>query len=333
MRSQPTPLRRGLLRGVLALALASFLPTLASAQSSDDWPRNPVKVVIPFGPGSATDIVARTVAEGLRAELGQTFIVENRAGANGFIAAEQVARATPDGYTLFVTSSTTHSTNQFLFKKLPYDPVKDFVPIGGIIEAYYVLTVPNSLPVNTVPELVSWLKANPGKASYGWGATVSQIAGASFLKQVGATAAGAPYKSSPQAVTDLIGGQLTFVVQDMTTAVAHIKGGRVKALMVSAPTRVPQLPDIPSGAEIGMPEFDASTYVGMLAPAGTPRPITEKLSAALQKVLKAPATAQRLDACCSARMFVSTPAEFDEFLKKDRIKWSQKITAAGIQPE
>lgn len=332
MKLLPTSLRRGLLKGFGAIALAALLPW-TGAQAQDAWPSKPVKVIIPFGPGSATDIVARTVADELRNELGQTFVVDNKPGANGFIAAEAAARAAPDGYTLFVTSSTTHSTNQFLFKKLPYDPVKDFVPVGGIIEAYYVLTVPNTLPVNTVQELVSWLKANPGKASYGWGATVSQIAGTTFLKQVGANATGVPYKSSPQAVTDLIGGQLTFMVQDVTTALAHIRNGRVKALMVSSPQRIPQLANIPTGPEVGLPGFDASTYVGMLAPAGTPEPLVAKLSTALQKALANPTVTQRMDNCCSARMFRSTPAEFDEFLKQDRSKWAQKIQASGIQPE
>lgn len=318
--------------GRAAALVACVMATAAFAQTTA-YPTKPVKVVIPFGPGSATDIVARTVAEELRVELGESFIADNRPGANGFIAAEMVARSASDGYTLLVTASTTHSTNQFLFKKLPYDPVKDFASIGGIIEAYYVLTVANQLPVNTAQELVNWLKANPTKASYGWGATVSQIAGATFLKRAGVTATGVPYKSSPQAVADLIGGQFTFMVQDVTTALAHIRGGRVKAFAVTAPTRMPQLPNIPTGAEVGLQGFDATTYVGMFAPAGTPEPIVGRLSGTLQKILKKQAVIQRMDSCCAARLFVSTPAEFDEYLKRDRINWAQKIAAAGIEPE
>lgn len=319
------------------VAASTFMLALtahwSSASAQEVWPNKPVRVVIPFGPGSATDIVARAVSEELRAELGQAFVVENRAGASGFIAAETVARAAPDGYTLFITSSTTHTTNQFLFKKLPYDPVNDFVPIGGIIEAYYVMTTPVSLPVSNVTELVSWLKANSTKASYGWGATISQIAGATFLKDIEVSAAGVAYKSSPQAVADLIGGQLSFVVQDVTTALAHIRNGRVKGLMVSAPQRIPQLPNIPTAAEVGMPSFDASTYVGMLAPAGTPAPIVSKLSGALQRVLRNPNIIQSMDSCCSSRMFPSTPSEFDAYLKQDRVKWQRKISMAGLEAQ
>ncbi|MEI6467938.1 MAG: tripartite tricarboxylate transporter substrate binding protein [Betaproteobacteria bacterium] len=305
----------------------------AQTQNPTNYPFKPVKLIVPFGPGSATDIVARTIAEEMRIELGATFIVENRAGANGFIAAEMVARAPSDGYTLLVTSSTTHSTNQFLFKSLPYDPVKDFTPIGGIIEAYYVLTVSNSLPVNNVTELINWLKNNSNKSSYGWGATVSQLAGSSFLKLTGTAATGIPYKSSPQVVTDLIGGQLTFVVQDITTALAHVKAGRVKALAVTSPNRIAQLSDVATSKELGLQGFNASTYVGMLAPSGTPTFIINRLSNTLLKILANPNIAQRMESCCSARLFVSTPAEFEEYLRRDRINWSEKISAAGLTPE
>lgn len=324
---------RRLWQTLCALVLAAILPmNFANAQRTE-WPTKPVKVIIPFGPGSAIDIVTRTVTEELREELGQTFIIDNRPGANGFIAAEAVARAAPDGYTLMSSTTTTHSTNQFLFKKLPYDPVKDFIPVGGMHRGYYVLIVSSSLPVNTVAELQAWLKSNPQKGSYGWGATASQIAGVAFLKEVNATATGVPYKSSPQAVTDLIGGQLTFMVLDVTSGLQHIKNGRVKALAVTSPTRLPQLSEVPTSAEAGIPTLDTTAWTGMFLPAGTPAPIVTKLNAAMQKVLRKPIVAQRLESCCSAMLFSSTPSEFDEFLKKERISWSQKIKAAGIQPE
>lgn len=319
------------LTALLMLASAALLP--AGAQAQSDYPSKPVRVVIPFGPGSATDIVARTISEELRAEFNQLFVVENRAGANGFIAAQAVATAAPDGHTLMVTSSTTHSTNPSLFKKLPYDPEKDFVAIGGIIEAYYVLTVNKDLPVKTVPELIDWIRANAAQANYGWGATVSQITSSAFLQRAGVRANGIGYKSSPQAVTDLIGGQLQFMFQDVTTGLAHIKAGRVRALFVTSPARNPQIADIPTAAEAGLSGFEASTYVGMLAPAGTPAAIVDRLSVALRKVLRRPDVAQKMDACCSATTFISTPAEFDQYLKRDRAEWAKKIAAAGVDPQ
>ncbi|MET4577138.1 Bug family tripartite tricarboxylate transporter substrate binding protein [Ottowia thiooxydans] len=323
-----------MLRSALTgLLLGSSVLASISAAAQQAWPTKPVRVILPFGPGSATDIVARAVAEEFRAELGQPFVVDNRAGANGFIAAEAVARAPADGYTLFITSNTTQTNNQFLFKKLPYDPVKDFVPIGPINEQYYVLAVPQSLPVNNVAEFVAWLKANPDKASYGWGAAVAQIAGATFLKEVGATATGVPYKSSPQVTTDLIGGQLSFTVQGVTSGLQVLKSGRLKALMVSSPERVPQLPDVPTGAEAGVPGFRASAFIGVFAPAGTPDHIVKLLNTTLIKALRKPEMIARIDACCAGRFIHSTPAEFAEYLRKDRERWATSINAAGIKPE
>ncbi len=323
--------RRRFARHLGAIAIVALMPLgIAQAQA---WPNKPMRVVVPFGPGSATDIVARTVGDELRVELGQPLLIDNRAGANGFIAAEAVARAAPDGYVLLASTNTIHSTNQFLFKKLPYDPVKDFIPVGGMHRGYYLLIVSGTMPVNSATELKTWIKANADKASYGWGATASQIAGFSFLKEANLSATGVPYKSSPQAVTDLIGGQISFMIQDVTSGLAHLKSGKVKALAVSAPVRLPQLPEVPSNIEAGLPTFDTTAWTGLFLPAGTPAVIVARLSAALQVVLRKPAVVQRLEACCSARMFPNTPAEFDEFLKQERIGWAQKIKAAGIQPE
>jgi tripartite-type tricarboxylate transporter receptor subunit TctC len=323
-------MRQGALAG-LWLGLAALLAGAAGARPV--YPAKPVKIIVPFGPGSATDIMARLVAEELQAELGQPFIVDNRAGANGFIAAEAAARAPADGHTLFITSNTTQTSNPFLFKKLPYDPVKDFAPISAINEQYYVLAVPGSLPVNSVAEFVAWLKANPDKASYGWGAAGAQIAGAAFLKEVGATAAGVPYKSSPQVTTDLIGGQLSFTVQGVTSGLQVLKSGRLKALMVSAPQRVAQLPDVPTGAEAGVPGFRVSAFVGVFAPAGTPAPVIGLLNATLLKALRKPEMTRRIDDCCAGRFIPSSPEEFAEYLAGDRARWAAGVKAAGIQPE
>jgi tripartite-type tricarboxylate transporter receptor subunit TctC len=335
MTMNTLPVNRGLVRlfGTVLTAVGLGAAVCATASAQSAWPTMPVKIIIPFGPGSATDIVARAVADELRAELGQPFVVENRPGANGFIAATAAAKAPADGYTLFISSNTTQTNNQFLFKKLPYDPEKDFTPIGAINEQYYMLTVASDMPVNTVPELVAWLKANPAKANYGWGAAVAQIAGAAFLKEVNATAAGVAYKSSPQVANDLMGGHLTFTVQGVTSGLQFVLNGRMKALMVSSPERVPQLPNVPTGPEAGVPGFNASAFVGMFAPAGTPEPIVHQLNATLLKVLRKPSMIERIEACCAGRFIPGSSAEFAEYLRKDRARWASAISAAGIQPE
>jgi len=305
----------------------------AVAQSPASYPEKPVKMIVPFGAGSATDILARIIGDELRVDLGQNFLVDNRAGANGFIAAEAVAKAPADGYTLFVTSSTTQSINPGLFKKLPYDPVKDFAPIGGIMQGYFSVVINNDLPVNTLQELIALLRADSNKTSYGWGAAVSQISGAALLKRIGATATGVPYKSSPQVILDLIGGRLTFVVLDVSSAQPHIRANRLKALAVTSPKRIPEIPAVPTMAEAGLPGFEASAFVGMFAPAATPEPIVRRLGNALQVVLKKPAIAQKLTDCCSATVFSTTPAEFAEYLRKDKAFLAERIVAAGIEAE
>ena len=317
----------------LCTLLAFIVSVGVGAQPNDGYPNRPIRMIVPFGPGSGTDTVARVVAQHMQAQLEQPIIVENRAGANGFIGAEAAARAVPDGYTVFVTSASIHSLNPSLFKKLPYDTERDFLPVGGVMEAYYTLLVNNTLPVGDLKEFSAWLKSNPNSATYGWGATVGQIAGATLLKRFNATATGVPYKSSPQAVTDLIGGQFTFMFNDVTTSKAHLSKGRVKALAVTSLERLPGVPTVPTLAEAGLPGFEMVTWVGMLVPANTPRAIVDKLSVALQKAVSKPEVAQWMDSCCSARMLLKSPAQFAEYMKKDRADWASKIAEVGIQPE
>ncbi|MEI7570240.1 MAG: tripartite tricarboxylate transporter substrate binding protein [Alcaligenaceae bacterium] len=316
------------------LTLCAFsLSTASHAQTPEPYPNRPIKMVVPFGPGSGTDTVARVVAQHMQGYLGQPVTVENRAGANGFIGAEAVARSTPDGYTVFVTSASIHSLNPSLFKSLPYETERDFASVGGVMEAYYTLLVGETLPVNSVQELSAWLKANPDKASFGWGATVGQIAGATFLKQTNTSATGVPYKSSPQAVTDLIGGQIKFMFNDVTTSKAHLGQQRLKALAVTSPERIVGLENVPTMAQAGVADFEMTTWVGMLVPKNTPQTVIQTLSAALLKTVALPEVAARMHACCSARMLIKTPEEFAQYMKDDRARWAKKISDAGVQPE
>ena len=302
-------------------------------QPPEPYPTRPIKMVVPFGPGSGTDTVARVVAQHMQAYLGQPVTVENRAGANGFIGAEAVARSAPDGYTVFVTSASIHSLNPSLFKTLPYDTERDFAHVGGIMEAYYTLLVGETLPVNSVQELGAWLKAHPDSASYGWGATVGQIAGATFLKQLNTSATGVPYKSSPQAVTDLIGGQIKFMFNDVTTSKAHLGKQRLKALAVTSPERIAGLEEIPTMAQAGVADFEMATWVGMLAPKNTPSTIISALSAALLKAVALPEVAAKMQACCSARMLIKSPEAFAQYMREDQTRWAKKISEAGVKPE
>ena len=314
---------------LLTLTLVSTL----HAQTTESFPNRAIKMVVPFGPGSGTDTVARVVAQQMQTYLGQPVTVENRAGANGFIGAEAVARSAPDGYTVFVTSASIHSLNPSLFKTLPYDTERDFAHVGGVMEAYYTLLVGETLPVNSVQDLIAWLKANPGSASYGWGATVGQIAGATFLKQTNTSATGVPYKSSPQAVTDLIGGQIKFMFNDVTTSKAHLGKQRLKALAVTSPDRIVGLEDIPTMAQAGVADFEMTTWVGMLVPKNTPSAIINTLSAALLKAVALPEVAAKMQACCSARMLIKTPEAFAQFMRDDQKRWAKKISEAGVKPE
>lgn len=310
--------------------MAAIALVACSALAQDDAGK-PVRVILPFGPGSGTDSIARSLYDELSRELNQTFVVENRAGASGFIAAEAVARAAPDGKTLLYTASTTHTVNPVLFKKLPYDPVKDFRPIGMVMTAPYFLAVGKDVPVRTVPELVAWIKANPTKASYGWGAAVSQMAGASFLQRYGIKAVGVPYKSSPQAVTDFLGGQFSFMFLDLVVAVPIINSDRIKLLAVTAPRRISQAPAIPTMAEVGVPNFEVAAWSGMFAPAGTPEPVVQRYMAAVRKVMTHQSLLKKFENCCTPTVLIGD--DFAEFMRKDRAQWTERAAAAGIVPE
>ena len=291
----------------------------------------PIRVILPFGAGSGTDNIARPLFDALTKELNQPFLIDNRPGANGFIAADLAARAAPDGKTLLFTTNTTHSVNPNLFKKLPYDPVRDFKPVSSVITSPYLLLVRKDIPVTNVNELKAWIGANSGTASYAWGAAVSQMAGAGFLKRLGVNAIGVPYKSSPQAVTDLIGGQVAFMFLDLAAAVPIISGGRVKALAVTAPRRLSLLPTVPTMAESGLPDFLVTAWVGVYAPAGTPDALIARLTTAIKKVSENPELQKKYENCCTTMVLATD--KFADYVSEDRALWAERAKAAGIVPE
>jgi tripartite-type tricarboxylate transporter receptor subunit TctC len=312
----------------LALAIFALAAQYALAQA---YPSKPIKMVVPFAPGSATDSAARVVSQALADRLKQAVVVDNRPGASGIIAAELVAKSAPDGYTLFMTTNTTHSANPSMFKKLPYDPIKDFAPIILVGELPFVLVVNNDLPVKTVNELVAYAKKNPGKLSFPYASSTAQVSGETLRVMTKIEAVGIPYKSSPQATTDLMAGQTQFFITDLATSLQHIRAGKMRAIAVT-PRRTKLLPGIPAMDE-ALPGFDLISWNGILAPAGTPPDIVNKLNADLKAVLTQPDVRERLEGLGFDVTGTSSPAQFADFLKREIAKWAKWVKDANIEPE
>jgi len=309
---------------VLPLALSGF----AVAQS---FPDKPIRVLVPFAAGSGTDILARIVTEEMRVNMGANFVIDNRAGASGQIATELVAKANPDGYTLLLSTNTPHSANPFLFKKINYDPVKDFAAVSRMIYFVFILVVNPNSGIKTVPELIAHVKANPGKISYAFGNSTGQVNGAYFTSAAKLDALPVPYKSTPPAMTDLISGQVQYMFVDAASSQGHVRSGRLRAIAVMSDKRSAVLPDLPAVGET-VPGFDTVPWAGMFVPAGTHKAVINRLNAEIVKALNKPAVNQKL-ADMGLQPAPSTPAELDKFVKEQLAAWGKKIKDAGIQPE
>lgn len=315
---------------LVVLVTAAMLSTGAAAQP---YPNRPVKIVVGFGPGSGTDIVARLVAEELQKSLKQPFIVENKPGATAAIAAEAVAKAPADGYTLFITSNSSHSVNPHMYKALRYDPVKDFTPVGRIADFPFLLAVDPKLPIRTPQELVAYARANKGKSSYAYGNTPGQIAGASLNSLMKLEMTPVPYKSSPQAIADVAAGLEVFLVVDFASSQSFVKAGRLRAIAVTTSTRSALAPDLPTlGETLGLEGYDLRAWTGMFGPADLPKEVTNRLSVELEKIVSRPDMRERL----LAGGMEPTPAnatDFAKFLAEQYTVWGKKIKDAGIEPE
>ncbi len=321
--------RRQLLAAVAAFTLA--LPGLASAQA---YPTRPAKIIVPFAAGSGTDFVARIIAEELGQELGGSFLVENRPGASGTIGADFVAKAPGDGYTLLFGGSSTHSSAPSLFKKLPYDTERDFTPIANLVETPFLIIVRPESPLKTIADLDRWLQANQNSpaAAFAYGSPTTQIAGSALVKRLHRQATAIPYKSNPQALTDLLGGQVAFMFIDQTLAMPQLKAGKVRALAVAGDQRLADAPDVPTMAEAGVSNFVVQSWVGLLAPAGLPADVHERIVAALRKTMQKPAVLQKL--AISGRPVPPTPQDaLVAYLKVQRTAWAEKVRDAGVEPE
>lgn len=316
---------------LLSTVALGALPAVASAQGA--YPAHPVKIIIGFGPGSGTDIIARLIAEELRQTLGQPFVVDNRPGASAQIAATAVAKAPPDGYTLMLTSNTTHSVNPHLFKKLPYDPIADFTPIGGVAYFPFILAVNASLPVRTAQELVTYAQQNKGKVAYAYGTPTVQIPAEAINRLKQMQAIGVPYKSSPPALTDVVGGQAQFLVVDLASARPHLQSGRLRALAVTSAKRSALAPELPTVEEaLGLRDFDLAAWTGMFGPAGLPKEVVERVSTALQRALSRPEVRERITAM-GAEPTPSDTAGFTNLVKSQLDIWGKNVALSGIQAE
>ncbi len=322
--------RRQFNRMVSTLTLAAAAPTL---HAQGGYPQGPVKIIIGFGPGSGTDIISRLVAEELRMVLGQPFVVENRPGASAQIAASAVAKSPADGYTLMLTSNTTHSVNPHIFKKLSYDPLADFTPIGGVAHFPFILAVNPSLPVNSAQDLVNYARQNRGKVSYAYGTPTVQIPAEAINRLMQLGAVGVAYKSSPPAITDVIGGQVQFLVVDLASARPHLQAGRLRALALTSSKRSALAPELPTVEEaLGLKDFDLAAWTGLFGPAGLPRDVVSRISGALQTALAKPEVRERINQLGADATPSDTPA-FTELVRQQLTLWGRNVALAGIQPE
>ena len=317
---------------LLPLTMAALmLPALTTWAQS--YPNKPVNVIVGFGAGSGTDILARIICEELRLSLGQPFVVMNKGGATAAIAAEFVAKAPADGYTLFITSNSSHSVNPHIYKSLRYDPLKDFTPVGRIADFPFVLVSNPDVPVKSPQELVAYIRSHPGKTSYAYGNTPGQVAGAAMAKLLKLETTAVPYKSSPPAMADVASGQEQFMVVDLASSQAFVKAGRLRALAVTTSTRSALVPELPTMAEsLGLVGYDLRAWTGMFGPASMPADVTARLSTELQKILARPEIKARL----LAGNMEPTPAgaaEFTTFLSDQYRIWGAKIKEAGIEME
>ena len=316
-----------------ALALCSYLvPLLAAAPlHAQDYPSRPVKVIVPFSPGGAVDGPMRMIAEQLSKRLGQQVVIENKPGAGATIGSEIVARAAADGYTLLLASQT-NAISATLYKSLPYDPVEDFAPISLIGREPGVLVVNPALPVKTFAEFVAYVKDRPGKIDYASSGNGSgqHLFAALLASSTGLKMNHIPYKGSGQATTDLLGGQVMVSIPGTAGMVGHIKAGKLRALAVTGSNRSPQLPDVPTVMESGVPGYEAYVWMGLLAPKGTPTPIIDRLYRELIPVLSSPEVKTYMDGA-GIEIVGSTPAEFGRFFRAEKDLWAKVIRETGAK--
>jgi tripartite-type tricarboxylate transporter receptor subunit TctC len=322
------------LRDLIAVVIFSMLQIQAAPAWAQGYPRKPLRLIVPFAPGGGNDTVARAIAQNLGASLGQPVIVENRAGAGGAVGAELAARSPPDGYTLFLGGVGSHAVNPNLHAKLPYDPVKDFSPISLIASAPSVLVVHPSVPAGSIAEFTALAKAHPGKLNYASNGNGSsaQLAAVLYESMAGVAMVHVPYKGLAPALVDLLSGEVQAMFSSVVAIVPHIRAGRLRALAVTGRRRSPLLPAVPTLAESGLPGYEAGSWYGMLAPAGTPPPVIGRLHDAIVRALAQPEVRERL-AAEGAEVIGSTPVEFAAYIAAELARVGKLLRDARIRME
>lgn len=311
------------------LVLFLLLPAATMAQS---YPDRIITVVTPFAAGSGTDVITRIIGKPLSIALGQSVIVDNKPGANGIIAANVVMRAPPDGYTLFATGNTSHSANPSLVKDLPYDPLKDFTPIVRTGNFTFVLVVGKDFPANSVAELVAYARNHPGKVTYASANSPGIVSGAIFAKRANVDLTHVPYKSSPQALTDVVAGRVSMSFVDFATASPHLKSGALRALAVTSAERSALLPDLPTMQEAGIRPFNVTSWSGYFGPARLPPAIVTRLNSEIAKIVATPDIKAQL-AGLGFDAFSTSPQELTAFVKSEIENWRGMAKDAGIEPQ
>lgn len=321
-----------LVRTFVGAACAMAVAIGAASVTAQIYPTKPVRIVVPFGPGGPSDLLARVFGQKLAEAWGQQFIVENRGGANGMVGAEIVAKSPPDGYTLVLGTNGTHGMNSSLFAKVPYDPVRDFAPITRLALQYFLLVSHPSLPARSVQELIQLARARPGQIAWAYGGAPTQLGAELFKKEAKVNVLVVPYKGNAPAVTSVVSGEAQVVFGGIAQAGPLVKAGRLRALGVAGAQRSQVLPEVPTIAESGLPGFEVSAWYGLLAPAGTPRVIVERLNAEMMRVLKLPEVQQRL----RSEAFETpsdTPEGMATVIRAELGKWASVVKEAGIVPQ
>ncbi len=321
--------------GLMTVWTAGAAEPARPAGPGQDYPTKPIRFICPYAPGGAGDIFTRTIAQKLSEALGQTVVVDNRAGANGGIGTDIVAKAAPDGYTLLMGNSGPMTVNPNLYKKVPYDPVRDFAPVTQGTLYMYVLVVPPSLPVRTLDDFVGILKSKPGQLTYGSTGVGggNHLSGELFNLMTHTKAIHVPYTGSALALAALLGGQISYMFDTVITSVPQLKAGKLKAIGVTGTARASALPNVPTLAELGLKGYELTQWQAVVAPAGTPRPIIDRLNREVVKALKMPDVIERLATQGGNELVGNTPEQFAQVIKSDLAKYAKLIKAAGIQPQ